>query len=389
MRMVWGIIISAWCLITVTAQAAPPATGGNPYSAWKMGPSADPAFFPLAVWMQDPANAERYKAAGINMYVALSERLDDEAIRKLNAAGIRVVTSQQSGMKYVNNPVIAAWMHGDEPDNAQSLGEGKGYGPPILAEKIVADYERIRAADPTRPVLLNLGQGVAWDEWYGRGVRTNHPEDYAEYVKGGDIVSFDIYPVASSDSMVRGNLWYVPHGVKRLCEWAGPGRAVWNCIECTRIQSDQKATPAQVRSEVWMSLIRGSKGIIYFVHEFKPKFNEHAMLDDPEMLAGVTALNARIRELAPVLNSPDISGASVKSSEASVPVDIMVKRYKGETYLFAAGMRDGKTRASFSLKDASGKTAEVIGENRSIPVRQGKFEDDFEGYGVHLYRIHK
>ena len=46
--------------------------------------------------------------------------------------------------------------------------------------------------------MLNLGQGVAWDGCYGRGVRTNHPEDYPEYIRGCDLVSFDIYPVAHS-----------------------------------------------------------------------------------------------------------------------------------------------------------------------------------------------
>jgi hypothetical protein len=35
-----------------------------------------------------------------------------------------------------------------------------------------------------------------------------------------------------------------------------------------------------------MSLIRGSRGLIYFVHQFKPTFREAALLDDPEMLAG-------------------------------------------------------------------------------------------------------
>ena len=30
-----------------------------------------PESFPLAVWLQAPANAERYKAIGINTYVAL------------------------------------------------------------------------------------------------------------------------------------------------------------------------------------------------------------------------------------------------------------------------------------------------------------------------------
>ena len=53
-----------------------------------------------------------------------------------------------------------------------------------------------------------------------------------------------------------------------------------------------------------MALIHGSRGLIYFVHQFKPKFNEHALLDDPEMLAAVTAINRQIRDLAPVLNSP-------------------------------------------------------------------------------------
>jgi hypothetical protein len=221
------------------------------------------------------------------------------------------------------------------------------------------------------------------------GTRTNHPEDYPEYVKGGDIVSFDIYPVTSSYDAVKGNLWYVPYGVGRLVSWAGPSRAAWNCIECTRIQSENRPTPAQVRSEVWMSLIHGSKGIIYFVHEWVPKFDERALLNNPEMLAAVTALNAQIRELAPVLNSPTLeSAATVRSSNPAVPVDVMMKIYGGCGYLFASAMREGTTRASFSVIGASGgATVEVIGENRTIAVAGGTFEDDFDSYGVHLYRI--
>jgi hypothetical protein len=362
----------------------------SPYAVWKRGISSDPSYFPLAVWLQDPGNVERYKAAGINLYVGLWKGPTEEQLSALRAAGMRVVCSQNEvGLKYRDDPIIAAWMHGDEPDNAQPLKEGKGYGPPIAPEKIIGDYKKIRAADPSRPVLLNLGQSVAWDDYVGRGVRRNHPEDYIEYVKGGDIVSFDIYPVTSPYKEIKGNLWYVPTGVERLRGWAGDQRIVWNCIECTRISAEIKATPHQVRAEVWMSLIHGSRGIIYFVHEWKPKFNEHALLDDPEMLAAVTALNAQIRALAPVLNSPTVtSGAGVQSSNPDVPVDAMVKRYKGETYLFAAGMRDGATKAGFSLKGLSGqRTAEVLGENRTVSVRDGRFEDEFEPYGVHLYRI--
>jgi hypothetical protein len=112
------------------------------------------------------------------------------------------------GLKHKHDATIVGWLHGDEPDNARRLDGGKDYGPPIAPEKILADYERLRAADPSRPVFLNLSQGVAWDAWIGRGVRTNHPEDYPKYVKGANIVAFDIYPVTHDHDDVRGKLWF-------------------------------------------------------------------------------------------------------------------------------------------------------------------------------------
>src|SRR5689334_5763266 len=221
-----------------------------------------PESFPLAVWLQSPANAERYRAIGINTYVALWRGPTEEQLDALDKAGIRVICGQnERSLRFKDRPTIVGWMHGDEPDNAQSLGRGKGYGPPIPPATIVEGYEKIRKADPDRPVLLNLGQGVAWDGWFGRGVRTNHPEDYAEYAKGGDIVSFDIYPVMHDHADVKGKLEFVSQGVERLCKWTENKKIVWNCIECTRNGEGRKASPAQIRSEVWMALIAGSKGL--------------------------------------------------------------------------------------------------------------------------------
>ena len=51
-------------------------------------------------------------------------------------------------LKHLDEKTIVGWMHGDEPDNAQSLGEGKGYGPPIPPEKIIEDYRKIKAERP-------------------------------------------------------------------------------------------------------------------------------------------------------------------------------------------------------------------------------------------------
>ncbi|HEV7924201.1 MAG TPA: hypothetical protein VGR14_02530, partial [Verrucomicrobiae bacterium] len=337
-------------LVIAIGLSASPPDSGNPYTKWQNGPAHNENFFPVAVWLQPPSKALRYLDAGFNTYVGLWDGPTEEQLYSLKQAGMKVICEQNAvSLKHLNDPTIIGWMHGDEPDNAQELGDGKGYGPPITPATIIAEYQRIRAADPTRPVMVNLGQGVAWDDYIGRGVRRNHPEDYAEYVKGSDIASFDIYPVAHDDPAIAGKLWFVPQGVERLIKWAGPERIVWNCIECTRIGNpDHKATPQQVRSEVWMSLIHGSRGLIYFVHEWKPRFNESALLSDPEMLAAVTAINHQIHRLAPVLNRPAVADAvKVTSANHDVPIAVMAKRTDNALYLFAVAMRDGKTTATF------------------------------------------
>jgi hypothetical protein len=238
--------------------------------------------------------------------------------------------------------------------------------------------------------MLNLGQGVANDERKGHGPGASL-DDYPRYVRGADIVSFDVYPIADLERPDRAELLqYVPKGVYRLVKRTGGRKPVWNCIECTRINNPaSKPTPSQMKSEVWMALVHGSRGLIYFVHQFKPRFNEQALLDDPEMLSAVTAINRQIHDLAPVLNSPTApDDATVHSSDPQAPIDIMVKRMPDATYVFAVGMRNRPARGSFSLADLPpGATAQVLGEERRLSIHGGRFSDEFSPYGVHLYQI--
>lgn len=393
-KVLWSLSLVGVALIS-SGEEAPMR---NVYARWKYGPPSNPSFFPIAVWLQQPKNAPRYQKAGFNLYVGLWRGPTEEQLAALREAKMPVICEQNEvGLAHRDDPIIVGWMHQDEPDNAQPIGKDeKGrtlYGPCVPPQEVVERYRRMAANDPHRPILLNLGQGVANDSWRGRGAGA-HPDDYYTYVKGCDIVSYDVYPVAGLNRPDL--LWYVAKGVLRLRHWvewnrsvAGP-KILWNCIECTRISNEErKPTPYQVRAEVWMSLIHGSQGLIYFVHQFRPTFNEWALLDDPEMLEAVTAINRQIHELAPVLNSPTVSeGASVRSSNPDVPIATMVKRYGGFTYLFAVSMADAPTRSTFQVEGLPEKaTAEVLGEKRSLPLQRGRFEDEFQGYEVHLYRI--
>ncbi|GAH44586.1 unnamed protein product, partial [marine sediment metagenome] len=141
----------------------------NEYIKWKNGPPVDPGYFPVAVWLQEPSDAVEYKKAGINLYVGLWKGPTEEQLSELRAAGMQTICSQNNiGLKYINDRIIIGWMHGDEPDNAQRpIIDGK-WSPPVLPEKIINDYKKIKAEDPSRPVFLNLGQGVAWNNYIGR-----------------------------------------------------------------------------------------------------------------------------------------------------------------------------------------------------------------------------
>jgi hypothetical protein len=386
-----GLMLARWA----SSSSVPTDTA---YSKWSHGPLSDPGFFPLAVWLQSPAKAERYRKAGFNTYIGLWKGPTEEQLAQLKSAGMRLICEQNAvSLKHLEDPTIIGWMRGDEPDDAQPLGAGQGWGAPIPPEKVVEIYERIRRADPTRPVLLNLGQGVAWDKWYGRGSRSNHPEDYPKYIEGCDIVSYDIYPVVHDNPDVADKLWLVPYGVERLRVWTAGRKIVWNCLECTRISNpDRKPTPQQVRCEAWMSLIHSSHGLIFFVHEFKPKFREAALLDDPEMLEAISSLNRQIAELAPVLNQPSTEAMPgmvgqqeiAQPDNSAVALAVLVKNHDQATYVLAVAMRPGTTTAQFRVPGlGSSKNAEVLGENRSVPVTNGMFKDVFGLWDVHLYRI--
>ncbi|HUX96607.1 MAG TPA: hypothetical protein VMV47_12815 [Bacteroidales bacterium] len=355
--------------------------------------AGDPNYFPVAVWLQNPSNADAYGSNGINMYVGIWGGLDQVKLDQLKMAGMKVICDQNEfGLKHINESTIYGWMHGDEPDNAQWNNKTKAYDPCRDPAIIISSYTELKKKDPSRPVYLNLGQDVAYINYIGRGDCRGDIDKYKVstdgYLKGCDVASFDIYPVNNRDEETQNNLWYVAKGIDSLNSWTNRSKPVWCWIECTKIseKNPRKPTTAEVKSEVWMALIHGAKGFGYFCHSFVPPADDAAMLHDKVMLEAIKDINEQVQSLAPVLNTPDTKGfAKVFSSNNIVPVDIVTKRSGNNNYIFAVGMRCGFTTATFEV--SQGNSAEVIGENRSLAITDGKFDDEFMPYSVHLYRI--
>jgi hypothetical protein len=366
----------------------------SPYAGWTQGVPTDPTFFPLAVWLQGSWHATELAGLGINIYVGNNAGVDPMAasdLATIKALGMYAIIGQDSvGLASKNDPtIIGWWMTPDEPDNAQA--DDGGYGPPVSPSTLVAQYQSYKTTDPTRPIWLGLGQGVAYDGWEGRG--SNAPPE-SGYVPASDIIAFDIYPYNACDGdtnqkVVCGEFWLNAFGVTRLHQWSNRKQAVWTDFETTAFTTGGTGpTPAETASEVWLALIHEANGVLYFIDTLSP-FREDGIFASPSMVTAVTALNKQVLSLAPELNSATIPGlVTTTTSPASVTVDTMVKANGSSLYIFSAVSLKGTTMAAYSIDGMTGNAiATVVGENRSVPITAGKFSDAFAANGVHIYQV--
>jgi len=358
------------------------ATAGEDYPN---GFPNDPSFFPIGVWNQSPARAPAYKAIGINTFVGLWKGPTEDQLAALTKYDMFVVAAQNDvGLQSINRGIIKGWLHGDEPDNAQPIGMGL-YGSCVPATEVVRRTREMKARDNTRPVMINFGQGIANEFWKGRGPCSGDEDYYSVAARDVDILSFDIYPVGSQTPQVKGKLEYVARGVTRLSKLAGDGQTVWAVIETTALDPGLAVSPAQLRAEIWMAIIHGARGIVYFVHEFSPTFREDAIFRHPEVVSQVAKENELIKSLANVLHSPDMGGIITVQSRA--PIATITKLYQSTLYIFAVEMINSASEPRFTLAELNGTEAVVVGENRNVTITRGVFEDRFDGYGVHIYEI--
>jgi len=94
-------------------------------------------------------------------------------------------------------------------------------------------------------------------------------------------------------------------------------------------------------------------------------------------------INAQVKALAPVLNTQSYVW------DFGSGLDTMLKTHDGFAYVFAM-TEDAQTgqRILTLPPGIRGRTVEVLDENRSLPVVDGKFVDDFPQESTHhVYKV--
>jgi hypothetical protein len=347
------------------------------------------SYFPIGVWgayAMEPRNIAKDKAVGLNTYVWAA---DPQFLPAIRAAGFHTIADES----HAGNPNIGAetkaWLLGDEVDMTQ--------GPSACPSQINA----VKSGLPNdgRARYANYGKGVLI--WGATGWAGHNDTSSACFVNAQDITSTDLYwhtdPYQTDDlqsGMSSGYGWSIRR-MRMLDAKDGKRTPQWGFVEVTNAMNGPwgPPTPAEIRGAVWHTLIAGARGIIYFQHDFDGScMTHHALRDTGTACYGPTidmvrSVNRQIKSLARVLNAPFVMTRHKARDTMAGKVRYIVKWANGRFWVFAGADRGGG-KATFRMQCVGNATANVLGENRSIPVRRGSFTDSFaDKDAIHIYRI--
>ena len=289
-----------------------------------------------------------------------------------------------------DHPAVAILETTDEPAWSWMKADAR-----VPAQALVDAYPVIKGIDPNHLLYTNHAP-------------TNLVKTMQAYNGGTDIVACDIYPVnpgglkhqyalfedGHQGDLNNEHISQVGEYVEKMRRVAGPNRPVfmvlqgfaWEMLLPEHERREEKIlypSFAQQRFMAFQSVIKGANGIIYWGTDFTPQPSQ-----------AWTDLKRAVREVA------DLAGPlSQRNSALRVNVDYeeigqsvddgvqwMVKEYDGKLFLFTCNA--DKTECRATLSGFSGWTkANVIGENRTIELKDGGFSDYWKRFDVHVYEL--
>ncbi|HYN33117.1 MAG TPA: DUF4082 domain-containing protein [Ilumatobacteraceae bacterium] len=385
--------------------------GDQFYGTFKDSFPTSSDFFPLGVWAAQSNSPEEIasdRALGLNTYVLSLEGSNDQLIKDSGMFTLPNTPSPNSAGELLTDEADMWAGAGDAPWTGEL---GAGSGDPQVRPCIPGD------AKCGYTVMSELRKRVARDILtfanYGKGVTFwQTPEQASRFVNEfQDVVSADNYwftdpnicqskeggvlkhngddDLSPADCRLAANYGLTTRHVRSLVQPVA-AMPVWNFVELGHPFTEDESgtiTPTEVRAAVWSSLIGGARGIVYFAHNFGGPCPSYNLLRDQcgdAIRTELTALNQQITRLAPVLNAPFLDGYA----RSDGPVDIAVKRHENSNYVMVGAAENEPFDATVSVSCGNANSAEVIDENRTVPITNHTFHDAFaDGNAVHLYKI--
>jgi hypothetical protein len=250
---------------------------------------------------------------------------------------------------FMNHPALLAWYISDEPN---------GYKiPPESLEEI---YHIVRETDPWHPVSMVFMAPFLSSK---------------KYANAFDIVMADPYPVPNYPITLVGDV-----AGQLMSEYTGK-KSVWMVLQAFGGGEwwGREPTLQELRSMTWQSVIRGAKGIQYFVRQGLNYFPKSVAAWNE---CGRMALE--VAEVTPWLLS-DKETLQVESSSKNIIVASKV--HDGQLLVMAVNKINEPSPVVIRIRGFSSGNARLIFENRTIYVAGGQIKDNISPYGSLVYLL--
>jgi hypothetical protein len=149
-------------------------------------------------------------------------------------------------------------------------------------------------------------------------------------------------------------------------------------------------TPAEYRCMAYLSIINGVKGLWFYTGSGQRDWQgKPAGLLNKRQESHwdyVQKLVRELHELSPVIMAKPAAG-KITMTPSETPVEFASRELNGGVYLLAANKSGREQKVRFSAEAFAGKKVHVLYEEHAATMRGDTLEDQFEPYGVHVYRL--
>ncbi len=377
------------------------------------------SFFPIGLYnvlangrYGYPDNLDMLAEGGFNTIIPWGDQPIADTFAAADRAGLQVIWTDPSAATVAalrDHPRLLGWTIDHEPNNSADDAD--------VQERLAAfrgGRAAIKSIDTLHPVFtvdnpaITPPRRALWLDWR----------------QAVDIESIWKYPIFNGPIHSLSGPRGVPEVVS-LARTAGAGmKPVWYVAQAFGAGSLgwSMPDPGQIRAIAYAGLIHGATGLIWFcldtpvsregqvigiapapladygLTEVRPTqagapliANGQELQASREIWQSVGSVNREIQLLKEfILSSTEtlIYGLAVAGDHTSAaPIRSLLKR-SGEDYvLLTVNLDDQRLRARFTLPSGAARLSRWFEEGSTPSLRAGRFEDEFEPFGVHVYRF--
>lgn len=135
---------------------------------------------------------------------------------------------------------------------------------------------------------------------------------------------------------------------------------------------------AEQVAQSWGCICAGCTGIAWYFDIPRTEGSYLAMVD----------VNREVQQLAPVILSEELCAAATADQSKS-KLRHLTRTLDGAWYVLSCNIDAKSLSATFTLpvEAPQNGTVEVLFENRTIPLKDGRFSDEYAGHSRHIYKI--